>query len=56
MSAGPSPMLVAHLALVGKWCPGHRCDPHYHDVLTARTGTVLCIECSDTVESERRPT
>lgn len=54
MSAFPSAMLLAHLKILGRYCPGHRCPGHPAEGLTARTGQVLCGECSSTLESERK--
>ena len=55
MSTFPSSLLLAHLAVLGRWCPGHgRTAPHPADNLTAASGRVLCRDCSDTLESERR--
>lgn len=48
----PNPLLVAHLETVGRWCPGVRRGNHYADNLTAKTGRVLCRECSDDHEVE----
>lgn len=47
MTPIPNPLLVAHLQVVGRWCPGIRRTGHHADDLTARTGRVLCRECSD---------
>lgn len=55
MSGIPSSLLLAHLAVLGRWCPGHgRTAPHPADNLTATTGRVLCRDCSDTLASEQR--
>ena len=56
MSAYPSAMLLGHLQLLGRWCPGHRCAGHPAEILTARVGRVLCDGCTAVVESERRAT
>ena len=51
----PSPALQTHLALLGRWCPGHgRAPAHPACNLTAKSGRVLCRDCSDQHESECR--
>ena len=50
----PDPLIRAHLSILGRWCPGHRCKGHPADGLTVDAGRVLCRDCCDTLLAERR--
>lgn len=39
--------VLAHLAIIGRWCPGFGIKGHPADGLTVRSGRVLCGICSD---------
>lgn len=49
MSAGPvpNPLIVAHVQMVGRWCPGVRRGEHWAESLVVSAGRVLCPECGE---------
>lgn len=47
MSNHPSPLVAAHLSILGRYCPGFHRDGHHAELLTARTGRVLCSGCAE---------